>query len=63
MENIEVEYAIVNDLMTDEEWYNVKTEKFVITKEMIIEILEKKVKYNHLVGEEFCTENFYLKLI
>jgi hypothetical protein len=55
---IEVEYYYENDDMTDEEYSNQETKKFVITKDMIIEMIEQNVEFPE--GMELDWENIYI---
>jgi hypothetical protein len=44
--------------MTDEEYSNQETKKFVITKDMIIEMIEQNVEFPE--GMELDWENIYI---
>lgn len=56
---ITVEYRFDSDDMTDEEYGNQDEQKFVITKEMIIEILRENVEKPK--DHEICSDNIYVR--
>ena len=58
---LEVEYYVVNDLMTDAEFDNVESKKFIITEDMIQELLEDHIVLNRATGETI--DQFYIKLL
>lgn len=55
---IRVEYRFDSDDMSDEEYGDQEEQEFIITKDMIIDILERNVEIP--AGKEICHENIYV---
>ncbi len=60
MENIKIEYYVLNDNMSDEEYNNPPCKTFEITEAMIIELIENNVKLSGLKGDYIDSQNVYL---
>jgi hypothetical protein len=58
---IKVDYRFESDEMSDEEYGNQEEREFIITKEMIIDIIKDNISIPK--GHEICTENIYTKRI
>ena len=56
---IVIEYRLESDLMSDDQYNNQDELEFIITKEMIIELIESNV--NIAKGYEVCETNIYIK--
>lgn len=55
---IKVEYYLEGDDMTDEEFSNQEAQVFIITKSMIIEMIEREVEIE--AGKEIDWDNVYI---
>lgn len=55
---IKVEYYLEGDDMTDEEFSNQEAQVFIITKSMIIEMIEREVEIED--GKEIDWDNVYV---
>lgn len=58
---LEVEYFIEDDDMTDDEYQNQEFKTFIITEEMIHELVSKNVKLNK--NQIICDKNFFINKI
>lgn len=58
---LKVEYHLENDNMTDKEYEDQDEKEFVITKEMLIELVYQRVELKD--GNSICSENFYVNKI
>ena len=57
-EALKIEYRFENDNMTDEEYMNQEEMEFIVTYDMLHELMEREVKLEG--GNSICTENFYV---
>ena len=58
---MKVEYRFDNDNMSDEEYSNQEEMEFIITKDMIIELMHNHIKLEN--GNSICEENLYVSKI
>ena len=59
-QDIEVEYMFTSEDMTDEEYDDQDEQTFIITQDMIYELVRQHVKIPE--GKEICQDNFYYNL-
>jgi len=58
---IEVEYLLTSDDMTDEEYADQKERTFIITKDMIHELVSQNADYPYETMD-ICDDNFYINI-
>ncbi len=61
--SLKIEYYILNDTMSDDELSNAPERVFELTKDMIIELMEKHIPLDRKLDEYIDRENLYLKVI
>jgi hypothetical protein len=59
---IKVEYYVLNNNMSDEEFNNAPTRELVITKEMIMDLIRDKEELFLDDGDFVDSDNIYVKL-
>jgi len=59
-QDIKVEYMYTSEDMTDEEYNDQDEQTFIITQDMIYELVRQHVKIPE--GKEICQDNFYYNL-
>jgi len=57
---IKINYIIEKDDMTDEEYENQEEREFIVTKDMLYELVNEHVSLGK--DETICSENFYVTL-
>lgn len=57
---IKINYVIERDDMTDEEYENQEEQEFIVTEDMLYELVKENISLGK--GEEICWENFYVTL-
>jgi hypothetical protein len=60
---ITVEYYLLNENMSDEELNNAPEKEFIITEQMIIDLIEQNTEWDRDGGDYIDTENLYIKKI
>ncbi len=61
--SLKIEYYILNNTMSDDELSNAPERVFELTKDMIIELMEKHIPLDRKLDEYIDRENLYLKVI
>jgi len=60
MENIIIEYYILNDNMSDEEFDSAEEKQFILTEDMVLAIMEQHVPFDRDKGDYIDKQNLYV---
>ena len=60
-QDIKVEYRFESEDMTDEEYKDQDEQTFIITQDMIYELVRQNIILPN--GKEICQENFYYNMV
>jgi hypothetical protein len=56
---VTVQYYLLNENIPDEELNNAPEKEFIITRQMIIDLIEEKTEWNRDGGDYIDTENIF----